>query len=85
MEIKAYKCDACGRERQQANHWFVARIGEAFHIYHWEFFYGECDGEGSKDTSIDIKHICGQECLGKMLQPFLDKRSQPQESTIQGQ
>jgi hypothetical protein len=70
MEQRVYKCDVCGRERQQSNHWFVVRFGDAFHVYHWDFF-----GEGREDDSIPHKHICGQECLQRILQPFLDLRS----------
>lgn len=69
METCVYKCDNCGREKQQSNHWFAVRIGEAFHIYHWEFF-----GEGRDDDSIPHKHVCGQSCLLALLQPFLDRR-----------
>jgi hypothetical protein len=79
MELCVYKCDICGRERQSSNHWYVVRAGAAFHIYHWDY-WADRMGEGSDDLSIPLKHICGQECLQRLLAPFLDSRSAP--STI---
>jgi len=73
MEIRAYKCDVCSREKQQSNHWYIVRIGTAFHIYYWESWREGREGAG--DDSIDIKHVCGQECLGKLLQLFLDRKT----------
>lgn len=63
-----YKCDICSKPKQIANKWFKVRVGEAFHIYYWDL-----DSEGSEDTSIEHKHVCGQQCLLKLLQPFLDR------------
>jgi hypothetical protein len=74
MELRIYRCDICHREKGPSNHWFVARVGEAFHIYHWQFWYDRT-GEGSDDTIIPLKHLCGQECLQRLLTPFLDMRS----------
>lgn len=63
-----YRCDICHKSKQQSNKWFKVRMGEAFHIYYWDF-----SGEGSEDTSIEYKHVCGQQCLLALLQPFLDR------------
>jgi hypothetical protein len=74
MELRVYKCDICSREKQSSNHWFVVRLGDACHIYHWEYWQDRI-GEGSDDTSLPLKHICGQECLQRLLAPFLAQRS----------
>lgn len=66
-QIKVYTCDVCGRQKQQSNHWFKVRIGGALHIYYWNFMR-----EGADDDSIEIKHVCGQQCLLRLQQPFLD-------------
>jgi hypothetical protein len=67
MEQRVFKCDICQREKQQSNHWYRVRIGNALHLYHWTYF-----GEGGDDDSVPTKHVCGRECLGKLMQLFLD-------------
>ena len=68
MELVTFKCDVCGREKQASNHWWRVRVGNALHIYHWDYF-----GEGGEDDSIKHRHICGQECLMKVVQQFMDE------------
>ena len=66
-KTEQFSCDVCGRPKRDVNKWFRVRRGEAFHIYYWDF-----DREGALDDSIETLHVCGQECLLKLLQPFLD-------------
>ncbi len=67
MKKEQYTCDVCGRAKGEVNHWWRARVGNALHIYHWEYF-----GEGGDDESVPTKHICGHECLNKLVAAFLD-------------
>jgi hypothetical protein len=56
-------CDICGEEKEQTNHWFVAYIENGdFHI------------SGLNSSNIvnpAAKHLCGQNCMHKMLDEFL--------------
>jgi len=67
MRQEQFNCDICGRPKQASNHWWRVRAGNALHIYHWDYF-----GEDGWDDSIPTKHICGQECLQRLVQNFLD-------------
>jgi hypothetical protein len=66
-ELRIYRCDVCGIEKKESNHWWRVRAGNALHIYHWNYF-----GEGGDDDSVPTKHICGSECLHKIVQNFID-------------
>lgn len=66
MKQEQYACDMCGRQKQQSNHWFRVRVGNALHIYHWKYF-----GEGGDDDSILTAHICGEECMQLLVSKFL--------------
>jgi hypothetical protein len=68
-----YRCDVCGRIKGEANKWMgVKIIFGSFTIYLWNRI-GPANG-GTLDG--DLKLVCGELCLHKLLQPFLDSRSQ---------
>jgi hypothetical protein len=77
-ELRAYKCDICGREKGDVNHWFVVRVGEAFHVYKWDFWFennleplGGKEGVGDTSSWVTVKHVCGQDCLMRLQQGWL--------------
>ena len=61
-------CDVCGAEKKIANKWLLVFDGSDQHfvIEHWSDF-------GSKENGVKI--ICGESCLHRILQPFLDSRT----------
>jgi hypothetical protein len=69
MQAQSFRCDICGKEKGQVNHWWMMWLlpkllpyGAAVHIQGWE----------DRDAPIEgRKHLCGQECTHKMLDRFL--------------
>jgi hypothetical protein len=57
-EVTTYKCDVCGKLKQEANHWFRGQQtpGRWFTVLRWD-----CDGAASE------LHLCGQECVQKAM------------------
>lgn len=69
MKVEQYKCDVCGTLKGEPNHWFIIRLGGAFHIYPWDFYGGE-----DEDTSIEREqHVCGNACAQKRLEEWMAK------------
>ena len=66
MKSESFTYDVCGTKKQTTNHWFKVRVGEALHIYRWDFF-----GEGADYGFIPIQHVCGSDCATKVLNKFL--------------
>ena len=66
-------CDICGIQKQQTNHWFVAReeSGE-LRMSGWNSRYLQ---------SPETKHLCGEACAHKLVSHFLmrlvDMATQP--------
>ena len=62
----AYACDICGKQKGEANHWWMARLSDTAEAG------GTADPEAggvtllrwSKDASRngDVYHLCGQRC-----------------------
>jgi hypothetical protein len=60
-KVEKYICNICGAERKEANHWFVAQLGEDFlRLMHWP--------EAPESFHL---HMCGQVCAHKLLDQFL--------------
>jgi hypothetical protein len=70
---QSVSCDVCGTEKRQTNHWFVAL---------------EVSGELRLSalnirsrSRADAKHLCGQKCLHKLVDDFMERsmtaRTQP--------
>lgn len=66
MRVEITKCDVCGTEKKQANHWFVAfsnslngQPGLTFHPW------------AVGNLAINAIHLCGQACAQKQLNSFL--------------
>ena len=73
MIRQSVSCDVCGTEKRQTNHWFVAL---------------EVSGELRLSAlnirsrpRADAKHLCGQKCLHKLVDDFMERsmtaRTQP--------
>ena len=68
MKQIVFTCDVCGRQKQESNHWFTVQIrpGIFFDVRYW------ARGDALQEN---ILHICGEECLHKKLNEFLQSRS----------
>jgi hypothetical protein len=57
---EAYKCDVCGKQRGEANHWLLLMplAGMLFALAAWEDRF-------AKDP--DVGHLCGEGCAAKAL------------------
>lgn len=56
-------CDICGEEKERTNHWFVA------YDQGGEFRVSGLTPSNSMD--IEAKHLCGENCVHKLLDEFL--------------
>jgi hypothetical protein len=53
------KCDVCGTERAEANHWFLVWVQSVDHPPVPEFCVREWDDE--RADAPEVLHVCGQE------------------------
>lgn len=60
MKITVYKCDRCGDKSENTKGWYKIAVS-SFRILVASF------GTTAFDSSDDLKHICGEECLNKIL------------------
>jgi hypothetical protein len=67
-------CDLCGAQKREANHWFIAyqESGE-LHVSNWASPHLFRPG---------TKHLCGENCLHKLLSTFLVHAVQVQSPQI---
>jgi hypothetical protein len=66
MEYPNYRCDVCGKEKGEANHWFAVQaiVEMVFKAMTWE--------EATESPAFSsYEHICGEECLHKRLAQWL--------------
>ena len=65
MIRQAISCDICATEKRQTNHWFVAyeQAGE-LRVSGWDSRHRQ---------RPDSKHLCGQNCLHKLVDEFTAK------------
>ncbi len=59
MQYPAFKCDECGRQKQDANHWWWMTRAPGPRIVVAPF---ECP---VRDENAPLKHLCGEECVLK--------------------
>lgn len=72
MRIESYVCDSCKTQKQDGNHWFVARITQVgIHIHTWAWAVREeqMDDDGVKGVSV--LHLCGEQCVSKAVSEWL--------------
>ena len=65
MKATVYKCDVCGVERKEANHWFL------FGYKHGDLTIGDWDFEEAEH--LGIKHVCGQEHLNVLISRWIEE------------
>jgi hypothetical protein len=74
MKAAIYKCDYCGVERKEANHWFVGIVlvcadpainRPMLKLYFWPEYADQ----------IGAKHLCGQACVHKFVDEYLSEPS----------
>lgn len=64
MRSEVYLCDICGRERGEANHWFMADMATSgITLMCWK--------SGNLSHVDDISHLCSEECCHTLLSRFL--------------
>jgi hypothetical protein len=64
MKVETYKCDVCGKQKADVNHWWlISSGGSSLLIAPW-----------SMETVRSFEfHLCGAECVGKKVNEFLNK------------
>jgi hypothetical protein len=65
MITKGFKCDVCGVERKEANHWFVFwfdKIKNTVEIAAW----------GENANYQGFQHVCGQEHLNVLVSRWIE-------------
>jgi hypothetical protein len=65
MRSQVYRCDMCGRERGESNHYLLAFFeGESIRLAPWR------DGDAAQ---ADVSHLCGSACATRKLAEWVDK------------
>ena len=72
-----YRCDVCNRVKQESNHWFIVKLDPkvVFEVWFWADMNIEPVPYTFVDQPVAPMHICGEECLHKKLNEFLQSRS----------
>jgi hypothetical protein len=66
VKVNGYKCDVCGKPREQANHWFLIKWGRrALILKPW-------DGATQEAIIAADQHVCGAGCLSKVVSGFAE-------------
>jgi hypothetical protein len=62
--VTQYKCDGCGTEKKEANHWWVIAVeGGVLHLI-------SLDRAGTRKWD-GFEILCGQECVSKKVSEFM--------------
>lgn len=72
MRIEQIKCDQCGKEKGESNHWFKLAVGKGY-VTVFGLFCAERHAAADL-TGMIIRDLCGQECLHKHIDVVLFKR-----------
>jgi len=79
MQVLITTCDVCQRQKGETNHWFTAvsdpRVpgpGIAFGT----------SASFVEDEGIKVEHICGQECLHKRINQWIDACQNTNPATV---
>jgi len=71
MRTTGFKCNVCGIEKKETNHWFVITVssshGPMLIIETW------CT-EALDRTNSDVRHICGEACVNKTVSEWLSRK-----------
>lgn len=64
MKVETYKCDVCGKQKGDVNHWWLVWMTPfAFTVRPW-------GDDQVERTSI---HLCGNECVQRKVSEFLSE------------
>lgn len=68
MRVNTYECDACGVQKQKANHWWIIEIGNTgvLSLSRW----GDLDAEDE-----GVAHLCGEACVQKQISAFMGAKA----------
>lgn len=69
MDITVKLCNVCGRQKQETNHWFV--VASDPRVPGGGIAFGTCLAF-SDDPAVKLEDICGQECLHKRLNQWIN-------------
>lgn len=69
VKKEIYECDTCGTHKKETNNWWVAITGETFDVVP----FGQPFVLPSNIKDTDVLHICGQDCLIKVLSRWLSE------------
>lgn len=74
MRVEAFTCDVCGAMRKAANHWFLFVYGDRSLILEpW-------DGASAEAIKRADLHVCGNECVNKVVDKFLGGKKWSEEA-----
>lgn len=68
MEFPAIKCDLCGRQKGETNHWLTALISDVAEMP--AIVFGPIDIPAAGDGST-LQHICSHACAMKRFSQWL--------------
>ena len=64
MKSETYACDICGKQKGDVNHWWMydppKGPQQCFGIWEWD-----------NDCAAGLKHACGQECVIKAVNEWM--------------
>jgi hypothetical protein len=66
--IKQFKCDGCGSEKKEANHWFTVSIFEG------TLRIQRLETAMRAGLTEDMEIICGQECVAKKVSEWMGRK-----------
>ena len=63
-----FACDMCGKEKRKTNHWFLAYLaaGQGLVVGQWN---------DDVATDADVLHLCGNNCVHKLVERYLETGS----------
>jgi hypothetical protein len=76
MRQTIIKCDHCGREKKEANHWFAADVyDQAFIIRGLNGpFFQIVDVNSFSQKAQKVMDLCGETCVMQSVQQWLAKK-----------
>ena len=76
MEVLTKACDVCGRQKQVANHWFIAVIDPAQKATgNVGIAFGPASAVIDNPQLFVVEDICGQQCAHKRLDRWFESQT----------
>ncbi len=69
----SYTCDICGKKKGEANHWWMAMLGDVpcFDEGQPGFRFTLLPWNGAESSNPQMYHLCGQGCSMKAMERFM--------------